>query len=194
MFRRAACTTVQPGATETRDEVRPHDHAICLYDDRDDLAGQLGSFLEEGDARGEVMIFIHSLESDDEARQLVHQAYPRSEDLIGQELFLIRLYRDAFESGGRIDYDHVGKLVEGHVAKADAQGRPGLRIFVDASRRYFEGAREAEWFAFEEWLGRRLVAKVALVCAYRAGDLSDPGRMATALRTHLYRFHGEDPA
>ena len=101
----------------------------------------------------------------------------------------MRLYTHALEGDlGRIDHVHVSNVILDLITRGERQGSSGTRIFVDASWLYFSQSRSTEWFAFEEWLGRRLSARVALVCACRSTDVMDPAVLANVLRTHAYRF------
>jgi len=97
-------------------------------------------------------------------------------------------YQEAFERGGKIDYGHVGSVVAMLDEAARQAGRRGVRIFVDASRQYFDAGRVNEWFSFESWLGPRLQAEVGLVCAYRRADIMRPEVLKQVLATHGYRF------
>lgn len=117
------------------------------------------------------------------------RAYPEADRLREDKLVLVSLYTEAFQGASpRIDYEHVGRVVGGLVEAATQGRRGGVRIFVDASRRYFEEARVREWFDFESWLGRRLQSKVGLVCAYRRQDAMREDLFPEVLRTHAYRF------
>lgn len=173
---------------QTRGEVHAHDHAVCVYEKHADLVAHLGRFVEEGLRRHELAIFVHSFESDDEAWRFVEEAHP-SARAQRDDVVLVSLYRDAFHGKSpKIDYDHVMGVVQHLVDTASSKGRRGTRIFVDASRRYFDEKRDAEWFAFEAWLGRRLQAAVGLVCAYQRSDATRPDLFPQMLETHAYRF------
>lgn len=169
--------------------VEPHDHAVFVYDDPAGLGAGLRHFIEEGAGRGVLTIFVHGFEDDGEAWRFVEAHAPGARRLAAEELVLVSLYRDAFE-GKRdaIDYDHVTGVVGALIDRAGRAGRAGVRIFVDASRHYFEARRDKEWFAFEAWLGRRLQANAGLVCAYRRADATRPDLFPEMLRTHAYRF------
>ena len=171
-----------------RHAVEPHDHAVCVYDSPKRLEASLAHFLDGGESSGELSVFVHSFASDEEAWATLERARPGARDR-AEGLLVVSLYRDAFEGGARrIDFDHVGRVVDGVLGAAASAGRNGARIFVDASRVYMDEARVDEWFAFEEWLGRRLQARVGLVCAYREADALRPDLFPRMLRTHAYRF------
>lgn len=177
-----------------RPQLHVHDHAVCAYDTREDMLVSLGTFLAEGQDRRELSVFVHSFQTDDEAWQFVHRALPAATDMRRAEVVVVSLYEAAFEGGARrIDHEHVARVVTGIVDRAGSAGLRGARIFVDASRAYFAGDRAEEWFAFESWLGRRLDAKVGLVCAYQRQDIMRPEILPQVLRTHAYRF-GVDAA
>lgn len=186
--------TVPPPLTtesygQPRDQLHPHDHAVCTFETERDLVAPLARFLDEGVQRAELCVFVHSFPSDAEAWALLEEARPDASRLRRDQLVLVSLYKQAFEGGRpRIDYDHVKVVVDGLVAQAEKAGRTGVRIFVDASRRYFAEARTREWFEFETWLGRRLQAKVGLVCAYQRADVLKPEIFPDVLKTHAYRF------
>lgn len=172
-----------------RDRVDPHDHAVCVYDSPSGIVPHLARFLEEGVERGETCVFVHSSPTEDEAWRLIAAARPGADRLKEDEIVVVNLYRDAFEAGkGRIDHDHVGGVVSELVEDAERKGRAGVRVFVDASRVYFDEGRAKEWFAFESWLGRRLAAKVGLVCGYLRSHATRPDLLPDMLRTHAYRF------
>lgn len=172
-----------------RPAVDPHDHAVFVYDDQDALGEGLAAFIREGVERHELSVFVHSFASDDEAWAFIAARAPTARRLRADELVLVSLYREAFEGeGARIDHERVKGVVDDLIARAERDRRRGVRIFVDASRRYFEAAREEEWFAFESWLGRRLQAAAGLVCAYRRADATRPDLFPEMLRTHAYRF------
>ena len=174
---------------ETRAHVHPHDHAVFVYDDVETLGHGLARFIHGGVEAHQVSVFVHSFATDDEAWRFVERHVPEARRLHSDELVLVSLYREAFEgTGPRIDYDRVTGVVGGLVDHAEKRQRKGVRIFVDASRRYFESDRQAEWFAFEAWLGRRLQASAGLVCAYRRADATRPDLFPEMLRTHAYRF------
>lgn len=177
---------------EARPEVEPHDHAVFVYDDPAELGAGLAAFVGGGVASRQTSLFVHSFGSDEEAWAFVERHVPDAKRLHEDELVLVSLYREAFEGEGkRIDHERVASIVTAFVERARSGGQRGVRIFVDASRRYFEASRDAEWFAFEAWLGRRLQAAAGLVCAYRRGDATRPDLFPEMLRTHAYRF---DPA
>lgn len=174
--------------SRTHAEVRPHDHAVHVYDEQDDLLEPLEAFLHDGLKRRELTTFVHSFDRHEHAREFVSR---RVDDVGLREQnhdLTMAAYREAFERGGRIDYDHVGGIVQMLQGSARASGRESVRIFVDASRNYFDAGRVDEWFAFESWLGPKLAAEAGLVCAYRAKDLENPGVLARVLATHGYRF------
>jgi hypothetical protein len=169
--------------------VEPHDHAVHVYEKEDDLLPPLAAFIDEGLRLRQSSVFVHSFPDEEAAWRFVLRAHPDAEKLRRDQLVLVSLYRDAFQGGSpRIDYDHVNEVVGGLVSGARANRRTGVRIFVDASRRYFAEGRVDEWFRFESWLGRRLQADVGLVCAYQAADVMRPDVLPRVLDTHAYRF------
>lgn len=173
----------------TRDGLHAHAHAVCVYEREDEMSRSLSLFIEGGVRQGETSVFVHSFVTDEEAWMFLLRAHPGADQLRADQLVLVSLYRDAFQGGApRIDHEHVGRVVGGLVEQARLGRRAGVRIFVDASRRYFSEARVREWFDFEEWLGRRLQASVGLVCAYRREDIMRPDLLPLVLRTHSYRF------
>lgn len=172
-----------------QDVVEPHDHALTMYDSREELAAELGRFVRDGSSQRDLMVFVHSFASDAEAWKLLEESAPDTKGLRDGRLVVVSLYREAFQgSEPKINYDHVAGVVDSLVQQAAQSKRRAVRIFVDASRRYFEDARIEEWFAFESWLGRRLQARVGLVCAYRKADVMRPDIFPRALETHAYRF------
>lgn len=174
-----------------RHEVHLHDHAVCTYASQDELVLALRTFLDEGLRTQQTCVFVHSFDREDEAWALLEKARKDVRTLRGDQLVLVSLYRDAFEgSARRIDYEHVKSVVTSLTNQAHQTGRTGVRLFVDASRRYFADARTDEWFAFEAWLGRRLQAQVGLVCAYRREDALASHIFPSVLKTHAYRFEG----
>lgn len=174
---------------QTRQEVHAHDHALFTYDDETQLAVAAAAFLAEGMAREELCVFVHSFPDDAQARAFLERAVKDPANARDDRIVLVSIYKEAFE-GARphIDYDHVQAVVSSLDARAQEASRAGVRIFVDASRRYFAEAREQEWLTFESWLGRRLQASVGLVCAYRREDVMRPDIFPQVLRTHAYRF------
>ena len=174
---------------EARPHVEPHDHAVFVYEGAEELGAGLARFIDGGVKAHHVSVFVHSFGTDEEAWAFVERHVPEARRLHSDELVLVSLYREAFEgSGPRIDYARVAGVVGGLVDAAQRRERKGVRIFVDASRRYFEEQRQEEWFAFESWLGRRLQAAAGLVCAYRHEDATRPDLFPDMLRTHAYRF------
>lgn len=172
-----------------RPDLHMHEHAVCVYEREEEMARSLGRFIEGGARMGETSVFVHSFVTDEEAWQFVLHAHPGADRLRADQIVLVSLYKDAFQGGSpRIDHEHVGRVVSGLVEQAARDRRAGVRIFVDASRRYFSEARIREWFDFEEWLGRRLQARVGLVCAYRRDDVMRADLLPLVLRTHSYRF------
>ena len=170
-------------------DLHPHDHAVLVYDAPEELGAGLAHFIRTGAGRGALNIFVHGFPRDEDAWRFVEEHAPDARDLAEQELVLVSLYREAFEGKGTvIDYEHVTGVVGSLVDRAQRAGRSGVRIFVDASRHYFDAKRDAEWFAFESWLGRRLQANAGLVCAYRRQDATRPDLFPEMLRTHAYRF------
>ncbi len=165
-----------------------HDHAIALYDSEEGLVRSLGSFLAEGLFTNGLMLFIHGFESGAEAARIVELAQPGANLLARRRVLLVSYYSDAFERRGKIDYAHVEGVVEDTLARARANAKERVLLFVDASHVYFAESRASEWFEFERWLGKRLQPAIALVCAYRRKDVMAPEVVAEVLRTHLYRF------
>lgn len=177
----------ETGLGAPRKPVEAHDHAVLAYTTEDELATALGAFVREGSERKELIVFVHALESDEAAWDLLALAAPG----IGKDegIVVVSLYEQAFEGGaGRIDHDHVQSVVGNLIDTASARGRAGTRIFVDASRRYLGGGRADEWFRFERWLGRKLAAGVGLICAYRRDDIMREEILPQVLETHSYRF------
>ncbi|HWH08617.1 MAG TPA: MEDS domain-containing protein [Candidatus Thermoplasmatota archaeon] len=172
-----------------RAEVHPHDHAVFVYERTEELGEGLAHFIREGVARHELSIFVHGFATDNEAWAFVERHLPDVRRLHKDEFVLVSLYREAFEGAAtRIDYARVTGVVGSLLDRAQRTGRRGVRIFVDASRHYFDARRDGEWFAFESWLGRRLQASAGLVCAYRHADATRPDLFPEMLRTHAYRF------
>lgn len=183
---------MQPATTESfraiRADVKPHDHAVFVYDDERDMLLPLDRFLDDAAERGELAAFVHSFPGSQDARRFL---LDEVDDLPEHEQrgdVTLAHYRDAFERAGRIDHQHAASIVGMLKGSAEGSGRKGVRIFVDASKNYFDAGRTEEWFAFESWLGPRLQADVGLVCAYRASDLRDPEVLRRVLETHAYRF------
>lgn len=175
-----------------RSHVHSHDHALVVFEEDEDLLAPLGAFLRDGIDRAELIVFVHSFATEDDAWRFLERAGAGEAPLRRSEIVLVSLYKDAFEGeAGRIDYEHVGRVVASLDETAAARGRSAVRIFIDASRRYFASARVEEWLEFEAWLGRRLQARVALVCAYQKSDALRPDLFPHILKTHTYRF---DPA
>lgn len=173
----------------TRPDVHPHEHHVFVFDAEEDMVRPLGRFLDEGVRRKETSVFVHSFPEDETAWRFLERAYPQAAQARAGEIVVVSLYRTAFEgSSARIDYNHVNAVVSSLVQQAEASSRTGVRIFVDASRRYFESGRVREWFDFEKWLGRRLQANVGLVCAYQRRDLLREDIFPEVLDTHAYRF------
>lgn len=178
--------------TRPRRALALHDHAVCAYDTQEEMLASLAEFLVDGERGRELMVFVHSFGTDDEAWSFVRRAAGRMDDLRENDVVVVSLYRDAFERGqGRIDHAHVANVVDSLSKRADESGRAGTRIFVDASRQYLDRGRADEWFEFEAWLGRRLQANVGLVCAYRRADIMQPAILPRVLRTHAYRFDAQ---
>ena len=182
------------GFRSARASVHAHDHAVCAYATRGELRDALGAFVREGVQKRELCVFVHSFLHESDAWKLIEEGYPGAQKLRDDELVLVSLYRDAFEAGaGRIDHEHVGRVVASLQEAAESREKSGVRLFVDASRTYFASDRAREWFDFEAWLGRRLQADVGLVCAYRREDALRPDIFPDVLRTHAYRFEPTSP-
>lgn len=177
--------TASPPASLT---VKAHDHAVCVYRNEDELLDAFSHFLDEGLARGDLIVFVHPYETPEDALGLLEKRRPDARRLVAENAIALSRYRDAFERDGRIDHDHVSTVVGTLLEAAAAHGRSGVRIFVDASREYLSAQRADEWFAFESWLCPRLVAGLGLVCAYRQADIVDHDVIALVLKTHEYRF------
>ncbi|MBW3583614.1 MAG: MEDS domain-containing protein [Euryarchaeota archaeon] len=172
-----------------RASVTSHDHAACVYDTRDELAQALAHFVDEGIHRRELIVFVHSFASDEEAWRFLERSRSDAPKLRKSSVLLVSLYREVFQGDSdRIDYEHVAAVVGTQLETASARGHEGVRIFVDASRIYLNAGRADEWFAFESWLGRRLSAGAGLVCAYRASDLVDADQLSRMIDAHAYRF------
>lgn len=172
----------------SRDHVAAHDHAVLVYDEIEDMLAPLDHFVEMGARERDLSVFVHSFKANDEARGFLAR---RVAGVLKHETeggFTTAPYREAFEREGRIDHDHVASVVSMLHANAKATQRRSPRIFVDASKNYFDSGRVDEWFAFERWLGPRLQSDAGLVCAYRAQDLADPRVLQQVLETHQYRF------
>lgn len=177
------------GLDVPRQVLHLHDHAVCAYDTPEQMLATLAVFVEEGRKKNELIVFVHSFESEDAAWRFIQRAAPDVLREHPEQIVIVSLYETAFEGGARrIDYEHVARVVEGIGAQAKNGGRDGARIFVDASRQYLSRERAKEWFAFESWLGRRLQARVGLVCAYRRSDIMREEILPEVLRTHAYRF------
>lgn len=175
--------------THPRKDVEVHDHAVFMYREPADLLPALGRFIQEGILRDHLVVFVHAFSDDAQAWRFVEEAAPGEDDLKQGQVVVVSLYTEAFEGGaGRIDHEHVARVVTRLTETAHERGWSATRIFVDASRQYFAQARTDEWFAFENWLGRRLAAKVSLVCAYREADVMREDIFPRALQTHAYRF------
>ena len=170
-------------------KLHPHDHAVAMYSDREGLRAALGTFLDDGIEANDLMVFVHSFESDRDAWALLEDARAGVGELRSRQIVVVSLYKNAFQGEQpAIDHEHVGRVVDSLVKQAGSSSRRALRIFVDASRTYLHEGRLEEWFAFESWLGRRLQARVGLVCAYRREDVLRPDVFPRALDTHAYRF------
>jgi len=169
-------------------DVKPHEHAVFVYDEETDILVPLAQFIEQGAREGDLSVFVHSFPHNEAARAFVSAGFPDAPKHEADGGLAAAPYREAFERDAHIDYDHVGGVVDMLRATAARSGRRAPRIFVDASKNYFDAGRVDEWFAFERWLGPRLQAEVGLVCAYRSSDLRDPKVLAQVLETHQYRF------
>lgn len=173
---------------KTRADIHPHDHAVFVYDDVTDILVPLERFLHDAADRKELAAFVHSFAGTHDARLFVGEKIAALPDHERDGVVTMAHYRDAFEKGDHIDHDHAVSVVGMLKETASGSGKSGVRIFVDASKNYFDAGRTDEWFAFERFLGPRLKADVGLVCAYRASDLEDPHVLRQVLETHAYRF------
>lgn len=173
---------------KSQSEVEPHAHAVFVYDDDTDLLVPLEAFLEGGSRARDLSVFVHSFPTNDEARSFLRQKVTDLPKYEHEGDLTTARYIESFERGGHIDHDHVGNIIEMLQTSARQSGRRAPRIFVDASKNYFDSGRVDEWFEFEAWLGPKLKEDVGLVCAYRARDLEDPEVLARVLATHAYRF------
>lgn len=173
---------------KTRADIHPHDHAVFVYDDVTDMLVPLERFLHDAADRKELAAFVHSFPGTRDARSFVGQKVSTLPDHEREGVVTMAHYRDAFEKGGHIDHAHAVSVVGMLKETAGGSRKNGVRIFVDASKNYFDAGRTDEWFAFERFLGTRLQADVGLVCAYRASDLEDPNVLRQVLETHAYRF------
>lgn len=174
---------------ETRASVRPHDHAVFVYSDEHELLMPLERFLREGISSRQLTTFVHSHDDANEAHAFLASKISDAPERERSRDLTLAHHRDAFERAGRIDHEHVEGIVRMLDGEARSSGREGLRVFVDASKRYLSTGRSDEWFAFERWLGPHLAAEMGLVCAYEAKHLADPKTLAAVLETHAYRFH-----
>lgn len=179
---------MNPPTLKTRADIQPHDHAVFVYDGETEMLVSLDRFLRDAARRNELAAFVHSFAGTHDARSFVGQKVADLPDHEREGVVTMAHYRDAFEKGGRIDHPHAVSVVSMLKDTASGSGKSGVRIFVDASKNYFEAGRTDEWFAFERFLGTRLHADVGLVCAYRATDLEDPDVLRQVLETHAYRF------
>lgn len=185
----------EPAATRPHDLLLPptplaaHEHLVFVYDNERELAGTLRDFVDTGLGKRELVVFVHSFGSDETAWRFLHSVAPRTAEN-PERIVVVSTHADAFEGAARrIDYEHVSKVI-GRLASTSAERDcSGVRIFVDASRRYIGSGRSREWLDFELWLGRRLKASVALVCAYQAGDLKKREILEGVLLAHAHR-HG----
>lgn len=168
-------------------DVGPHDHAVFVYDDLHEVLLPLERFFEDAATRKELAAFVHSFDATSDARRFVAKVdrFPQHEK---EGVATLAKYREAFERGGRIDHAHAVAVIGMLKGTARGAGQAGVRIFVDASKSYFDAGRRKEWFEFERFLGPRLQADVGLVCAYRSRDLEDPEVLRRVLETHAYRF------
>lgn len=168
--------------------VETHDHLCQVVANRADLIDSLAKFM--GGLGPREGIFVHRY-GEDEAWVLLKEAGPARE-LHDQGLLHIFSREDAFQGGSpRIHHDHVADTVAKALAGAQSRGR-GLAILADASRAYIQEGRTQEWFAFENWLGRRLDSAVGLVCLYWQDDLHDPAHLDGMMKTHLARLETGD--
>lgn len=172
----------------SRATVNAHDHAVFVYDDVHDMLLPLDHFLADAARQRELAAFVHSFPGTDDARRFLAAKLDTVDARERDGHLTLAHYRDAFERAGRIDHQHAASVVAMLQGTADQKGHAGVRIFVDASKNYFDAGRVEEWFAFERWLGPRLQADAGLVCAYRARDLRDPAVLRQVLETHAYRF------
>jgi len=157
-----------------------------------ELSKALGVFLKRGIDRREVAVFVHAFEDDARARDFALRSHAAAERLDAEKRLVVAHHVDAFEARkGAIDYTHVSEVVTSLDRMAQEGGWDGVRIFVDASRVYFESGRVKEWFAFETWLGPTLHASCGLICAYRKADLADPAMVQRVAATHAYRYGDE---
>lgn len=173
---------------QARTRVRPHDHAVFVYGDDPDVLIPFDHFLREGISAGELTTFVHAFPSADHAHAFLGSKLPDVRRREAENDLVVAHHKDAFERGGRIDPAHVEGVVGMLAQAATGVGRNGVRLFVDASKRYLQTGRSEEWFAFESWLGPRLHAQCGLVCAYQTRDLREPAVLARVLAAHAYRF------
>lgn len=169
--------------------VRPHDHAVFVYQDETDVLLPLDHFLRQGLERRELTTFVHAYASPQRAHAFLGAKIPDIPAREREKDLVLAHHRDAFERAGRIDHGHVEGIVGMLSESARGAGRNGVRIFVDASKQYLGSGRADEWFQFESWLGPRLHADCGLVCAYEAKHLREPAVLAKVLATHAYRFN-----
>ncbi|HVM45870.1 MAG TPA: MEDS domain-containing protein [Candidatus Thermoplasmatota archaeon] len=172
----------------SRSSIAPHDHAVFVYDVQDEILPSLEQFVRGGVEAGELPVFVHSFPAASDALAFLARNVLEAPSFAQRGDIVTSGYQDAFEREGRIDHEHVGSVVASLQEAARSGGRRAPRIFVDASKNYFDAGRTDEWFAFEGWLGPRLTAECGLVCAYRASDLADPKVLQRVLETHAYRF------
>jgi anti-anti-sigma factor len=166
-------------ATTPVDRLTPGDHACLTFTDKEERLDILAAFVAAGQARGErVICFTDAADVEALRAELLERGLDA-----GRELSVVASDRLWGGSSGP-DAGTMVELLSHELARADRDGRTGLRVTADMCWAARPQANAEQLLVFESEVGRLFApGRLTAICEYDRESF-DPVTLAYAARVH----------
>ncbi|NWF95049.1 MAG: MEDS domain-containing protein [Candidatus Thorarchaeota archaeon] len=168
-------------------EIRPHDHAILVYDSIQAKQKVLFTYLQHGLASGEAAKYVCSEETSEDIRKAMNRFGMMVDEKEQSGALDVLDYTDLYIKDGVFRIEDVMQAWDRYYRTAIAQGFKGMRVTGEMSC-FIQHDMLRELIDYERALHSVLELPMSAICAYRAdllkGVEDPPGIYAELVNAH----------
>ena len=171
------------------ENVKDGEHGCLLYLEEWDKQRILFHFLARSLSDGYYCVYATATQSIDEAKSSmkIHGLEPNNKD---SDCLLVVKGEDLYENPDEPNIKKWLASVETTYEKSIKIGKKGLRIAADLSSYFLSRGLLQQWFDLESSLGAKFKNKIAIICAYDAGEA--PSRDALSVLNFYKKLQSEE--
>jgi hypothetical protein len=165
-------------------EMKPRDHLIFVYRNREDKRYVLFTYLKAGLERGEAAAYVASEETPQQIRQVMQEYGIDVKSYEKSGALNVIDYKRWYIIGGGFDPEKTLDLWKNLLEESRKRGFKGLRVTGEMAC-FFDKEMVEELMEYERALHRTLEIPMTAICAYDAALLSRQATRLNAIDTFL---------